>query len=460
MKIALINPPVRGSLERHWIKNPYLSLGYLSAVLERRYHYCEIVEGKFEKLTVDKVVERVIRIKPDLIGITSWTMEIQQAANVADCIKNALKSVPIVIGGSHANALPKTTLIDFPAFDFLIYGQGEDTLCELVDNLKDGKDFSKINGLVYRSEGNVIQNSPRVIEEDLTALPFPAWHLFPYTSNLSIMTERGCPYQCIFCARNLGKRIRSRPPEHVVEELEHIINRFQPRRVDIEDENFGLHRERTKEILSMIIKKGFNKKVSFGCQSRVDVADQELYQMMRQAGFIEIALGIESGNQEILKTIKKSITLDQAKKAVALAKSVGLKVQCFFILGHPYETIETIRNTIDLAVKLKPHRLSFALMVPYPGTEIYEMAKRGEGGYRLLSNDWKEFDKYSGQVMELESISVNKLKMIQMKAYMKVYLYNLRFIQLIKLIFQAREVLPVLFKQLIASMFKPENSIK
>jgi radical SAM superfamily enzyme YgiQ (UPF0313 family) len=447
MKIALINPPVRSSFDRHWIFNPYLSLGYLAAILEEKNHYCEIVEGKSEKLTVDNVVERVVKINPDLIGITSWSIEINQAANVAASIKKAIKSVPIIIGGAHANALPKTTLIDFPDFDFLIYGQGEETLCELVDELKKNmKDFSNINGLVYRSEGNVIQNPPRIIKEDLTVLPFPAWHLFPYTSTLSIMTERGCPYRCIFCARNLGKKIRSRPPEHVVEELGYIIDRFHPKRVTFEDETFGLLPERTKEILSLMIKKSFQKKVSFGCQTRADVADRELYQMMRRAGFRGISVGIESGNQEILKTIKKNMTLDQAEKAVTLAKSVGLKIHCFFILGHPHETIETIRDTIDFAVKLKPHRVSFALMAPYPGTKVYEMAKRGEGGYRLLSNDWRKFDKYSGKVMELESVSLSKLRMLQWKAYLKVYFYSLRFIQLAKLILQSRRILAVLFK--------------
>ena len=440
MRIALVQPPPRSEFDRHWARFPGLGIAYVASSLRAAGHEIELLDGKLAHLTVDDIVTRVRERRPDLVGITCMTVEYPRAVEIARLIKDDRADVPIVVGGAHVNAVGRQALEEGEGFDYACVGEGEYLARELADALERGADPSAIDGLVSRDGPEIVTAPPRQPPDDYDLLPFPAWDLFRPVGTLPLITHRGCPFQCVFCGHNSGFKPRYRTPANVLDEVEEILERYRPERIRIEDETFGLHMGRTKAILEGIIERGFHHRVSFSAQTRVDRADDEFMRLLKTANFETLELGVESGNAEMLLKIKKGITLEQVESAVAAAKANGLRVWCKFILGHPDETSATIRDTIDFIAKINPHQLSVSIMTPFPGTPIHEMALRGEGGYRLLAGGWEDFDKYSSGVLELETVSLGRLKRYQIACYANLYLRNGRFVELARLAVSHRAV--------------------
>jgi radical SAM superfamily enzyme YgiQ (UPF0313 family) len=440
MRIALVQPPPRSEFDRHWARFPGLGIAYVAAALRGAGHEVELLDGKLSGLNVDAIVARLREHEPHLVGITCMTVEYPRAVEIARRIKDERPDLPIVVGGAHVNAVGELALEESCAFDYACVGEGEHVACELADALERGGDPRAIRGLAVRSAQEVIAAVPRPYPDDYDQLPFPAWDLFRPVATLPLLTHRGCPFRCVFCGHNSGFKPRYRTPANVLDEIEHVLDRYAPERIRIEDETFGLHMGRTKTILEGIIERGFHRRVRFSAQTRVDRVDAEFMTLLKNANFETLELGVESGNAEILQAIKKGITLDQVERAVALAKTSGLRVWCKFILGHPGETCATIRDTIDFIARTNPDTLSVSIMTPFPGTPIFEMAQRGEGGYRLLAGGWEDFDKYSSGVLELESVSLGRLKRYQIAAYLNLYLRNRRIGDLLRLVASHRAV--------------------
>ena len=440
MRIALVQPPPRSEFDRHWARFPGLGIAYVASSLRAAGHEVELLDGKLDHLSADAIVTRVRERAPDLVGITCMTVEYPRAVEIARRIKRGRADVPIVVGGAHVNAVGTRALDECEAFDYACVGEGERLACELAEALEQGLDPSPIPGVATRRGENVAAAVPRPYPDDYDSLPFPAWDLFRPVKTLPLITHRGCPFRCVFCGHNSGFKPRYRSPTNVLEEIEHVLDRYRPERIRIEDETFGLHMGRTKAILEGIISREFHRRVRFSAQTRVDRVDAEFMALLKAANFETLELGVESGNAEILRTIKKGITLEQVEHAVALAKQSGLRVWCKFILGHPGETHATIRDTIDFITKINPETLSISIMTPFPGTPIHEMAVRGEGGYRLLSGGWEDFDKYSSGVLELETVSLGQLKRYQIAAYLNLYVRNRRFADLARLMVSHRAV--------------------
>jgi radical SAM superfamily enzyme YgiQ (UPF0313 family) len=229
----------------------------------------------------------------------------------------------------------------------------------------------------------------------------------------------------------LGKKHRKRSPESVVNEIEWLLDTYRVEEINFLDETFTFDRERSFRLLNLLIARGLNRRMKWIAQTRVDRVDDDLFSMLRKAGCYKIEFGVESGNQKILDYIKKGIKLDKVERAVKLAKNAGLKVACSFIIGHPFETRKTAQDTIDFIVKLNPDIISIGIMVPHPGTRIYEMARKGEGNYRLTSTDWRGFVKFGGSGLELENLSRHEMEMLQLKAYISLYMKNLRFTEFV-----------------------------
>ena len=440
MRIALVQPPPRSEFDRHWARFPGLGIAYVAASLRAAGHEIEMLDGKLANLSVDDIVERVRDSQPQLVGITCMTVEYPRAVEIARRIKQHRRSVPIVVGGAHVNAVGRQALEEGEAFDYACVGEGEHLACELAEALERGDDPSAINGLVSRRAHEIVVAVPRPPPDDYDTLAFPAWDLFRRVDTLPLITHRGCPFQCVFCSHNSGFKPRYRTPANVLDEVEQILERYRPKRIRIEDETFGLHMGRTKAILQGIIARDVHRRVRFSAQTRVDRVDEEFIRLLKTANFETLELGVESGNAEILRETKKGITLEQVEYAVGLAKANGLRVWCKFILGHPNETHTTIRDTIDFIAKVNPHQLSVSIMTPFPGTPIHEMALRGEGGYRLLSGGWEDFDKYSSGVLELETVSLGQLKRYQIKCYANLYVRNRRYLELLRLVVSHRAV--------------------
>jgi len=212
----------------------------------------------------------------------------------------------------------------------------------------------------------------------------------------------------------------------VIQEIDWLIKSFHPSSIDFYDETFGSSRTRNLQLLDRMIQNEFNKKTGFCAQTRVGRLDREIFFMMKKAGFVKIEFGVESGNDDMLSQIKKGITLEKTRESVHMAKQAGLETGANFILGHPGETSRTAWDTLHFAAELNTTYLSLGIMVPYPGTELYEMAKRGEKGLISPSEQWEDYDRYFGNVEVLANLSKKVLERYQFYGYMLFYLKNRR----------------------------------
>lgn len=444
MKVALtrVRPP---KIVERWdvASYPHPGLAYIAAYLRSKDVDCVVYDAKFDPkfFNFDNLKRRLLEDEPDIVGFTAMTHEIDYTAEAAEEIKKVLPKSAIVIGGVHATALPRDTLINYPVFDIAVFGEGEYTAYELAKALEQGLDLNAIKGIAFRRGNEILVNEPREWIRNLDELPFPAWDLFPRAKEYPVLCSRGCPFQCAFCMRVLGNRVRKRSAENVVKEIERLVGDYNIRRVLFRDETFTVNKKYVIELMNLIIRRGLHRRIKWMAQTRVDLVDYEILLKMKEAGCDELDLGVESGHPDILKIIKKGTTPEEAVRAVRLVKKVGMKCNSFFILGHPFETIQTVNDTVNLAIKLNTNNVAFGIMVPYPGTEVYQMAKNGVGGYRLISKDWKAFNKTIGNALELKQLNRRTLEKLQLLAYFKFYLFNLRIIDLAKLFVKERKIL-------------------
>ncbi len=453
MRIVLINPSFSSRIEGHWSGYASLGLAYLAAVLLEKKHNVFIIDGKIKKIPLNDIVQRCVQLKPDLVGISSMTVDFPMTKKIAYYIKQQ-SNIPIILGGAHSNAIGEGALAECLDIDFCCVGEGEQLLLELIACIEVQSHFDEVKGLVYRNNNDIVVNTSRPYRLDYDTLPFPAWHLFPPMSKLPILTYRGCPFKCVFCSHNSGNTARYRSVDDVIAELLYIHKHYQPKQIQFEDETFGLDTERTKVILQKIIDCKLNQRICFSAQTRVDCVDKKFLDLLKAANFTILELGVESGSDEVLKRIGKGITIAQVKEAVKLARESRLNVWCKFILGHPNETIHEMQETVRLISDLNPNQLSVAIMTPYPGTPIYRMAINGENGYRLLSSEWESFDKYIGAALELKTVSLTRLKLIQIWCYLRLYLSNFRFFDFFCLLFRQHIMVFGLAKNLLTQILK------
>lgn len=274
---------------------------------------------------------------------------------------------------------------------------------------------------------------------DLDALPRPAWDLYGPSDVYQIYASRGCPFRCIFCMRALGDTVRYRSPKNVVDEFEEVLERYGPKRIDFSDETFTMRRAWVLEICDELERRGLHRRMPWFANGRVNTVDEDLLRRIRRAGCVRMGFGIESGNQAILEAAQKGTTIAQIERVIAAAKRAGLETEAFYILGFPGETRATALDTIRLAARLNTTSAAFGIMVPYPGTEVAAMAARGEGGYRLLSRDWSDYDKHLGNALELEGLPRRQLERLQARAYLWFYARNLRLGSLARFAWEKRK---------------------
>lgn len=458
MKVALLRPP---QVNPYWyLHRPSLGISYLAAYLINKGIETKIFDAIFNSWDLRQTVQQVCHYHPDLIGISSMTHEIRESNHLAEEFKKRLPGVPLVIGGCHLTALLQETFEEFPNFDYGIYREGEKPLLALVEFLKNGKGrISHIPNLVYRTQSHQIRVNPPgawLTAAELNQLPYPAFdQYYPSKTALGnkntaypIMSSRGCPYQCAFCMQVLGRQLRRRSPENIVAEIEHAIKCFGANTIQFWDDIFLLNDGQTMATLDLMIRKALQRKIRWNALTRVDQVDEKLIFLAKKAGCYALDLGVESGSDKILKRINKQITVAQIRRAVKIIKEAGIATFAYFILGHPGETKHSLRQTTDLAVELNTDQIAVGIMVPYPGTQIYEMAKKGMWNYRLLSDDWSKYDKYGGSALELKNLPLKELERWQRRVFLEYYLRNWRFIDLLKFVFNYRkEIFLLLFKK-------------
>jgi radical SAM superfamily enzyme YgiQ (UPF0313 family) len=387
------------------------------------------LDGVCDELGIEEYAARVREIAPDFVAMECSTPSIDHDMKSVRRIKELRPQAFVALMGSHATYFDKQLLADNPEIDAIIRGEFEITIRELALALRDGKPLKDVAGLTYR-DGDIIKTTPdRPFDGNLDAWPYPARDIVPIEryqtaqyqgkKGTFMLSSRGCPYRCTFClwpGTMVGRDFRARKAEAVVDEMEHLVRHYGVDDIYFDDDTMTIDRERLLEICRLIQEREL--KVHWIAMGRVDTVDEELLSEMRKAGCDNVYLGVESGSPEILKRLKKGIQLSQVEKAFEIARKVGIKTQAFFMLGGPGETKETLKETIDFAVKIDPDNAQFAAAVPYPGTEMYEEANRR--GY-LKAQTWED---YAARdiVLETETLSRLDLEKARLEAYRRFYM--------------------------------------
>jgi anaerobic magnesium-protoporphyrin IX monomethyl ester cyclase len=432
MKVCLVNPtPIKIS-DLPLSDRPHIGLGYLAGYLKENMPQLnlKVIDGKIEKLTRDQLLGKIDEFGPDFLGVTSFTQEIYDATFLCKKMKESKKDLITCIGGVHVWGVNEQILEEFNEIDYAILGEGESVLYELLTALQKNKSIEQIKGIIFRnSKGEVISTGPADLVMNLDLLPLPDWSHAKNAAAFPLLTSRGCPFQCVFCMRPYGNRVRSRSPENVMKEIEILDNQYHAKLVVFCDETLGAIKGNFMEILDEIIKRGINNRIAFDGHTNVNMVDYQFFDKMKKAGFINVGFGVESGDDQILKNIGKSISKEKVRNAVKLAKQVGLHTHAYFILGLPNETYKSAFNTISFAKELNTDVISIGLIIPFPRTKINEMVTNGENGYIKPTKpfNWNDFNKQISNPLRFKNINYNILRSFQIMGYLYHLLGNFRF---------------------------------
>ena len=386
MKIILTTSPrAEGDLERKGL--PFLGIGYIAAYIEKfSNHQVEIFDVHTYGFTASEAAEKIIKKNPDVVGVHAITDNRFKAIALAKELKRRKKNIIIVFGGPHFSLTARNALEIIPEIDYIIRGEGEKAMIQLLEAIENKRNFNNVSGLAYKEGGQIIERPLADLVMDLNELPMPAWHLFDlrqYTKPIDgtniravgVLSGRGCPNLCVYCA-NARKILRLRNPKKFVDEVEFLHKEFGYRGFDFWDDTMTLVKEHVRGVCEEILKRKID--IVWYARARVNTVDEELLKLMRKAGCIRISYGVESGSPKILKVIKKNITIEQARKAVDLSSKIGMAVVTNFMVNLPEETMEDLKMTIDLMKEFQQIKNSYpayGFTVIYPGTELEYMAK-------------------------------------------------------------------------------------
>jgi radical SAM superfamily enzyme YgiQ (UPF0313 family) len=363
---------------------PPLGLASIAACLERKGCTVRIFDQFAHAMSCDDLAGKIAGESPGLVGFACLTPAASQVKAAAVRLRALLPNAPIVLGNVHASVFAPYHLEEGLA-DFVVHGEGEDAMCDLVDVAAGERNAADVPGISFIESGRVVTTAPRPEKEDLDSLPLPAWHLldlprYPAQPMLSftdvtlpVQASRGCPHACFFCAQNYrSRKVRKRSVIKVVDEIEHMHRTFGIDHFGFVDPAFPLAEEQGMEFSRELIARGLNRKITWITEMRVDAVTLPLLVKMKEAGLRLIMLGIETGSQEILDSVHKGAKLEHAREAIRCAKRAGVLTFGLFIVGLPGETRQTIEQTIRFAISLDIDIAKFNRAVPYPGSPFFE----------------------------------------------------------------------------------------
>lgn len=390
MKVAIIAPPYPLAEA----PAPPLGVTYVAAAFAAAGAEVRIFDYIVRRYTAKKLREELDAFRPDIVGATSVTLNFPPAASILEEVKRSDPSITTVMGGPHVSFTAASTLANYPGIDLIVMGEGEETIRELVEWGFKNNHLPRIKGIAFRKNGAIEVNEPREFMPDLDSLPLPARHLLPLSRYqalgypISIITGRGCPYECIFCQgrRMVGKRIRQRSAIRVVDEIAEILS-YGINRINVADDLFVTNKKKVREVCEEINKRGLS--FTWSAFARVNTVDKETLEIMRDTGCDSVSFGVESGNPEMLTRIKKGITLDQVRRAVNLCNEVGILAHTSFIAGLPGESPETLADTKKFAASLGS-LYGYHILAPFPGTTVREHV--AEYDLQILTDDWVQYD--------------------------------------------------------------------
>lgn len=434
MKILLVSPESRLWNSRAHIHN---GLGYLAgALVHAGYSDVDIFDGAVETESLDA---RLTRERFDIVGVSSPTPLIDEAWRDAHIAKE--HGAITILGGPHPTLMPEESL-SRPDVDYVARGEAEVTIVEFVNAVAEMRDrgaFADIKGLSYREGYKVYHNPPRPLADNLNAIPLPAFRLFkidrytnlqpltdgldPHARSYTILTSRGCPYQCTYCSKPItGDTWRARSVENVIAEWKMLVNDYHATEIGVTDDIWNLNLKRAKELCQALIDEGLNHVPWVTIHGmKVNHTDPELFQLMKRAGCRRVGFGVECGDEEILKrVIKKSQTQDQVRAAFRNAKAAGLQTMGFFIYGMPGETEETMEKTTRFALELDPDLANLMMAAPYPGTEMWDMIKSNG---KIYAESWHDLAIHSDHAhFEYGSLDPKLVERKWREAYRRFYL--------------------------------------
>ncbi len=399
MKVLLSVPPDVHKLEIYRVagmKAPPLGIAWIAAVLERAGHKVKIIDSPTLEMNTEDWLQEVKSWKPDVVGLSMLTPTAPKGYRAAKLVKEMLPDVIVVAGGPHPTFMYKEALEN--GIDIVVAGEGEYTAVELIDTLEnkgyDTKEMINIRGLAFKDpkENKIRVTPPRPPILNLDELPWPARHLLPmekYTllnkpiKVAHVMASRGCPYGCAYCSTSYfwGRRIRFRSAENVADEIEYLYNKYKIRYVVFSDDELVINKKFVKDYVREMKERGLD--LPFACGARVDHVNKEFMKFLYDNGCVILYFGVESASQETLDKIGKRIRIEQALKVFQWKKELKGAAMGSFILGFPWETIDDMKRTVELAIKLDPDYAQFTALTPYPGTPMYHYALKHD-----LIEDW------------------------------------------------------------------------
>lgn len=383
----------QGALKEMVIHTLPFGLGALAGILERDGIRVSVVNDGISPLAPDLIRQLAAsEAGRPVFGLTSLTLQAARAKELRSMILSVAPGAAVIVGGIHATAMPEEFLE--AGFEYVFTGEADSVITELVKGLSEQKDVSSVKGLCFRDkDGSFHRNGPAELVDLKDVPPFP-YHLFEkelgHYDLGAVLSSRGCPYQCIFCSQRsiTGLRYRTRPVQHVLDELKHVVETFGIDFVTFFDDNFVVDKRRMQELCEGIIAFGYAGRVRFMCQMRGDAASRETLNILKSAGFVAVSFGIETGSERLAITIKKGETVAQNAAAVRLAHAMGFQTLGTFIIGFPTETEEDRRQTVSLAMSLPLDVVRINIAIPYPGTPFYWMVK----DKITISEGWKNFN--------------------------------------------------------------------
>lgn len=379
-----------------------LGLMSLSSYLRSGGYEAKILDLRTSANPLDDLRNTIDEYSPQIVGLTAFTCEIMGAAQVAETVKAIDPAILTVAGGIHASSLPQETLRQFPAFDLVVYGEGEVTLAEIVRAHQTQGDYSDIRGLAIRTGTEILLTPARSYIEKLDSLPFPdrsevdmsryepgaATFNCLRTPTTGIMAGRGCPFNCYHCSKGVwGRTVRYRSAANIFSEIRECVRSHGIHDFRFFDDVLTLPQGPVRDLCAMLIDSDLN--ISFNCYSRIDHIDEDLLRLMKRAGCYHIKYGIEFGSERVLKLSNRCTTLDQARSAVSITKKAGILVKGNFMMGAPGESVEDCERTIIFAKEISPDLVSFGLFNLLPGSKFYKDASGDcdKSGMQQLNKD-------------------------------------------------------------------------
>ena len=438
--------------------HPVGLLSLAACARARGYGDVHVLDMKALGLGPEQAADELVRLAPDVVGLSAMTFEAKCLHAVARLVRERLPHAFVIAGGAHASVAAADVLAD-PAIDLVIRGEAEESFTAVLDGLADGRvDWTGERGLSWRSaaaDGAVVHEPDRAPPDDLDKLPMPAWDLVDHKAYrdkarsgvirtegdfATMFSSRACPWRCTYCHNSYGKTFRERSAASVLAEIDHLVANYGVKELVFLDDIFNFKPARAKLIARGLIERGYDLRLSFPNGFRGDHLDEELVDLLQAAGMYRCMIAVESAVPRIQKLSKKNLKIDKVRHIAGYVARRGVLVHGAFMIGFPTETEAEMQATIDWAVKSPFHTAAFFRVIPFKGTELYGQAL-ASGAW--LPDDWTAYEPYRSDI-NLSEVPEARVTKLRKQAYRRFYLRPRRLWSILKLLPNKRTNLPVL----------------